>query len=54
MHHSTFNPIRDKAHEKVARILARDMMDFKSAFVYQHIKGNHNDVSDSLITDFNL
>ena len=54
MYHSTFNSIRDKAHDKVARILARDMLEFKSSFGFQHIKGYHNDAAESLSRDFHL
>ena len=54
IHHSTFNPIIDKAHEMVARSIARDMTDFKSSFRSQHIKGDHNDVADSLSRYFHL
>ena len=44
MKHSTFNPIRDNSNDKVARSLARYMMNLIYFFNCQHIKGDHNDV----------
>ena len=38
MHHSTFNPIRDKSYDNLANILARYMTDFKSSFIYKQTK----------------
>ena len=54
IHHSIFNLIRGNAHDEVEKSLARDMMEFKYSFIYQHIKGNHNDVLDSLSRDGNI
>ena len=48
MHHSTFNPIRDKAHDEVENILARYMTDFKSSFIHKQTKWDNNDLVDSL------
>ena len=54
MHHSIFNSIRDKYHDKVEMSLARYVMDFKSSVIYQNIKGDHSYVLESLSRDFHL
>ena len=54
MHHSTFDPVKYKAHDIVARQLASDLIDYKSSLYSQHIPGEQNVIADSLSRDFYL
>jgi hypothetical protein len=54
MYHSTFNPVKDKGHDKLARYLAFLLFKQEATLHSEHIPGHHNTISDSLSRDFHL
>ena len=54
MHHSTFNPDTQPAHDNVARTFARTLLQANSSIISQHIPGESNVIADSLSRDFHL
>jgi hypothetical protein len=52
--HSTFNPVKDKCHDDIARFLARLLFQHNATLHPEHIPGKDNDVADSLSRDFHL
>jgi hypothetical protein len=52
--HSTFNPIKDKCHDDIARFLARLLFQHNATLHPEHIPGKDNDIADSLSRDFHL
>jgi hypothetical protein len=52
--HSTFNPVKDKCHDDIARFLARLLFQHKATLHPEHIPGKDNDIADSLSRDFHL
>jgi hypothetical protein len=54
LYHSTFNPVKDRCHDDIARFLARLLFNHKATIHPEHIPGKDNDVADSLSRDFHL
>jgi hypothetical protein len=54
LYHSTFNPIKNKCHDDMARYLARLLFKHNATIHPEHIPGKDNDVADSLSRDFHL
>jgi hypothetical protein len=54
MYHSTFNPVKDKNHDKLARHLAFLLFKKEATLHSEHIPGDHNIIADSLSRDFHL
>jgi hypothetical protein len=52
--HSTFNPIKDKCHDDIARFLARLLFTHNATLHPEHIPSKDNDIADSLSRDFHL
>ena len=51
---STFDPIKQPSHDKVARELARIGYKNNTSLFSQHVPGNHNHIADALLRDFHL
>jgi hypothetical protein len=54
LYHSTFNPIKDKCHDDIARFLACLLFQHNATLHPEHIPGKGNDIADSLSHDFHL
>jgi hypothetical protein len=54
LYHSTFNPVKDLQHDKVARHFANLLFKNEATIYPEHIPGKHNVIADSLSRDFHL
>jgi hypothetical protein len=54
MYHSTFNPVKDKGHDQLARYLAFLLFKQEATLHSEHIPGDNNIIADSLSRDFHL
>jgi hypothetical protein len=54
LYHSTFNPVKNLQHDKVARYFANLLFKNETTLYPEHIPGKHNIIADSLSCDFHL
>ena len=54
MHHSTFNPDTQPAHDEVTRTFSRELLQANSFIFSQHIPDESNDTANSLSRKFHL
>jgi hypothetical protein len=54
LYHSTFNPVKNLQHDKVARHFANLLFQNETTLYPEHIPGQHNIIADSLSRDFHL
>jgi hypothetical protein len=54
LYHSTFNPVKNLQHDKVARYFANLLFQNETTLYPEHIPGKHNVIADSLSRDFQL
>ena len=54
LYHSTFDPIKNKHHDNIARHFSKLLLKFNATLHPEHIPGRHNIFGDSLSRDFHL
>ena len=54
LHHSTFDPVHSKHHDKLARHLAQLLFKHQASLYSEHIAGVSNVTADALSRDFHL
>jgi hypothetical protein len=54
LYHSTFNPVKNQQHDKIARYLAHLLFINEATIYPEHIPGKNNSIADSLSRDFQL
>ena len=54
MHHSTFNPDTQPAHDQVTTTFSRTLLQANSSIRSEHIPGESNVIADSMSRDFHL